>query len=418
MKTSADNSELFVFTAGFPFNRHDFLAEEVWHLARSFDSVRLIPIRPKGHQAFNIPENVQIDLTLAAELGLDGNVASGFASRNLKRLRLLSSPRMARECLSEARRDGLWKHREWIPEVGLQSANRAAVQDWASKMPPPDVSVTVWLGATTLGLRRAWPTAVLASRAHGGDYDISQKPIGAIPYIEETVHAPSRIFAVSEHARSYLMRYHGLDAQTVSVSRLGIADLGGLTPRSTDGVIRILSVSSVDSIKRVTLIAEAIEHVRRTGQTAQWTHIGEGPDMDRLTLRVEDLGLSDSATLLGQLPQAQVRALIRTGPFDCFVNASSAEGAPVSLMEAQCVGLPTVATDVGASGEVISGDLDLLVESSCSASELATAIILSSKSPLANAPLRRERWEELYSSEVNSGEFAATLRSLVPPRRR
>ena len=58
-----------------------------------------------------------------------------------------------------------------------------------------------------------------------------------------------------------------------------------------------------------------------------------------------------------------------------FVNVSSSEGIPVSIMEASSVGIPCLATDVGGTGEIISDGVNgLLLRADVSDRELADRI--------------------------------------------
>ena len=71
---------------------------------------------------------------------------------------------------------------------------------------------------------------------------------------------------------------------------------------------------------------------------------GDGPDRDRVSSV-----LRGSAGLRPHFPvveQSSVHDQMLNGRADVFVNLSKSEGLPVTIMEAQCVGLPVVATAV------------------------------------------------------------------------
>ena len=50
-----------------------------------------------------------------------------------------------------------------------------------------------------------------------------------------------------------------------------------------------------------------------------------------------------------------------TYEIDLFVNLSTIEGVPVSIMEAQSSGIPVLATDVGSSKEIVDDDNGFLI---------------------------------------------------------
>ncbi|RMD57818.1 glycosyltransferase family 1 protein [Candidatus Woesearchaeota archaeon] len=59
----------------------------------------------------------------------------------------------------------------------------------------------------------------------------------------------------------------------------------------------------------------------------------------------------DNVVFLGEVNEKQVRSLLSCA--DVFVNPSYAEGLPTSVLEAGAMGVPTIATDVGGTREII-----------------------------------------------------------------
>ena len=68
-------------------------------------------------------------------------------------------------------------------------------------------------------------------------------------------------------------------------------------------------------------------------------------------------------SLKGNVDNAALLEDYITENYYLFVNVSSSEGIPVSIMEASSVGIPCLATDVGGTGEIISDGVNGL--SSC-----------------------------------------------------
>jgi len=102
----------------------------------------------------------------------------------------------------------------------------------------------------------------------------------------------------------------------------------------------------------------------------QYYIVGEGPLEEGLKKIVKELKLESIVKYLGSMDQAQVAKEMSMAHI--FLLPSIAEALPVVLMEAQAVGLPIVATDVGSVAEVIvdgksgflvpSRDVNALVE--------------------------------------------------------
>ena len=55
---------------------------------------------------------------------------------------------------------------------------------------------------------------------------------------------------------------------------------------------------------------------------------------------------------MGNVNNNQVIDFYRTNPPHVFINVSSSEGVPVSIMEAISFGIPIIATDVGGNPEI------------------------------------------------------------------
>jgi colanic acid/amylovoran biosynthesis glycosyltransferase len=79
--------------------------------------------------------------------------------------------------------------------------------------------------------------------------------------------------------------------------------------------------------------------------------VGEGPLEESLKKLVKKLKLEDAVKCLGSMDQVQVaKEMLKA---HIFLLPSIAEALPVVLMEAQAVGLPVIATNVGGVAEVI-----------------------------------------------------------------
>ena len=94
--------------------------------------------------------------------------------------------------------------------------------------------------------------------------------------------------------------------------------------------------------------------------------IGDGPLEASLRAEAGELGVADRVTFTGLVDHDQLLARLKAGDWDAIVLASSStatehEGIPVSLMEAMATGVPVVATDSGATRELVTDGAGLLV---------------------------------------------------------
>ncbi|MEE0980943.1 MAG: glycosyltransferase, partial [Acutalibacteraceae bacterium] len=146
----------------------------------------------------------------------------------------------------------------------------------------------------------------------------------------------------------------------------------------------------------------------------RWTHIGDGGTMQKVkAVCDEKLGFME-VNLVGQVSNQQVKDFYRNEKVDLFVNASTTEGLPVSMMEAISFSIPVVATDVGGVGEIIKdGYNGLLVSSDFTDEELAEKIrkiINSSKEERINMRRNaRDFWENNFDAQKNFSQFAKEI---------
>ena len=294
----------------------------------------------------------------------------------------------------------------------LSRADAATIASWASRSRPPDVAYTFWLGPETAGLRAAWPSVPLVSRAHGGDVYAQARGWRSIPFQAKAVAAATMIACASDNGCQHLRRTHPMQASAIVTRRLGTVDLGGLA-RAPDASepLKILSASSLDNNKRVDLIAGVAADLARRGRAVSWTHLGEGPG--RLGVDEALAGAPDvlTANLPGQVAPDVAHQIIRDGGHHVFINLSLSEGAPVSVMEAQCVGLPVVATDVGGTSEVAPAALNALVGPDWTAPQVADALIELVARDRSLADARRQHWQKHFNCLTNYNSFAAELRA-------
>ena len=92
---------------------------------------------------------------------------------------------------------------------------------------------------------------------------------------------------------------------------------------------------------------------------AQLIIIGEGPEKQILKNLVKKLNLQENVHFLGFRDDV-VQWMINA---DIFVTASQVEGSPNSLIEAICLGLPSIATDCPTGPKEIlnNGELGILI---------------------------------------------------------
>ncbi|RJQ18894.1 glycosyltransferase family 1 protein [Candidatus Woesearchaeota archaeon] len=87
---------------------------------------------------------------------------------------------------------------------------------------------------------------------------------------------------------------------------------------------------------------------------AHFVIAGDGPYLPALTKLVKQHKLNKNFTLLGPVPNTQIMNYYATS--DLFIMPSDEEGMPRVLLEAQAMGVPFVATDVGGVRDIIPSE--------------------------------------------------------------
>ena len=169
------------------------------------------------------------------------------------------------------------------------------------------------------------------------------------------------MLAISDHGARYLAStYPSRDIERKAVvSRLGV--FGPATvdrpPRARERLI--VSCSAVSEVKRVGLLLDALRRVPGLGADSpvRWVHFGDGELMPELRAAAAELPEGLTVELRGQTANDELLAFYASHRVDLFVNVSSSEGVPVSIMEAIAHDIPIVATAVGGTPEIVSSAL-------------------------------------------------------------
>jgi glycosyltransferase involved in cell wall biosynthesis len=201
-----------------------------------------------------------------------------------------------------------------------------------------------------------------------------------------------RYLCISEGVRQAMLR-SGVEASRLALVPSGVdlaevrADAGRPAPslRTLAGLPSdceiVGTVASLAPHKNHTLLLAAVREVVTARPRAHFVWLGEGECRPALERQRHELGLESRVHLLGFRDDA--RALMTQ--FDVFALSSYLEGLCTSLLDAQVLGVPIVATAVGGVPEVVSdGRTGRLVEA-LEPSALARAIVGALSDPEARA---------------------------------
>jgi glycosyltransferase involved in cell wall biosynthesis len=176
----------------------------------------------------------------------------------------------------------------------------------------------------------------------------------------------------------YLKAYRSCDAITISRSsrddlrRFGIRGEITVTPLAVDvglapslppkrRVGSMIAIGRLTPSKRYDHAIQALAVLREVRPSASLTILGDGRDRRRLEHEVERLGLRDSVTIRGRVPEAEKIQEIDYA--DVLVGTSVREGWGLTVTEAGARGTPAVVYDIpGFRDAVVPGRTGELVE--------------------------------------------------------
>jgi colanic acid/amylovoran biosynthesis glycosyltransferase len=163
------------------------------------------------------------------------------------------------------------------------------------------------------------------------------------------------LLSISDYNYKHLVAF-GAPTEKIRSHSVGI-DLErypfSLRAAPDQGPIKILTVSRLVKEKGIAYGLEAISKLihERSLVHIEYYILGDGPLLEELKALALQLGINDKVFFLGSQTQQGVIKMLDEAHL--FLLPSVAEALPVVLMEAQAVGLPVVATDVGSIKQVI-----------------------------------------------------------------
>lgn len=163
-------------------------------------------------------------------------------------------------------------------------------------------------------------------------------------------------------------------------------------------------------------LVAAVRQLADRGCSLRVVVVGDGPELDAVKTRVDHTGLTDLFEFPGMVED--VERWYRE--FDVFVLSSRQEGQPVALLEAMAIGLPCVATDVGAIATTLESGREGTVVEPGSPTALAKGLLRY----LESLPLRaehgraaRERVRREFSIEAVAARHLAEYRRILASKR-
>lgn len=246
------------------------------------------------------------------------------------------------------------------------------------------------------------------ARFHG--YDLFEyRNGGYIPYRRQLLKSLDIAAPSSGNGREHLQAYYPKFRDKIKTFRLGVLESGEVEA-SKDGIFRIVSCSYLVPLKRIDIVVKALSYL---DFPVEWTHIGDGPLMADIKDLAERLPDNINVHFPGMIKSNDVMAFYKARSVDLFINVSSTEGVPVSIMEALSLGIPVFATNVGGTGEIIDNEVGELLPANIDPRQLANHMEAfykeNSEKKIGYRIAAKERFREKCNAEILAREFAGML---------
>ena len=408
--------KLMIVTTAYPYGKGEsFLKAELEHLSTYFSDIELVPCFYVADAPCRDSQR-HVNLAYAAKRWGFFRKVHVLSSLVVALCRYPWREELARILQHQHRYENIKElarslYRARLFEAFLNRRGRNGAAE-------PDVIYFYWMipeifGALKYRKSSSSPLKIV-SRAHNCDLYEEQRKGNYIGLRENIVRGIDEIYCISDHGKSYLEKKYPIVTGLPHIARLGTTDPGYLNIQPGNDDLSIVSCSFMVKEKRLHLIVETIEYLRKQNpaRKIKWTHIGDGELYEQLRQHVSNsLDAQTEVIFTGYLTNDQVMELYRTERFDVFINVSMNEGIPVSLMEASSCGIPMIATNVGGNSEIVNSENGVLVSENPDIETIAAALVRVTDKPTAMEYRKQARtlWVKKFDAAVNHDAFGRQL---------
>ncbi|MFN5786658.1 MAG: glycosyltransferase [Flavobacteriia bacterium] len=405
-------NKVVLFTSEYPFgNGETFLETEIQYLSKGFDEVVILSSSKNPDQTREIPNNCS-----ATRFDLELSITTKLLS-----LKGIFNPIFWKE-LSVIRKVYKLKVTKGIFFTMLVSLYRAEkvselVQKILVRQHPADklYFYSYWCDDVALGLAMAQkkiPRIKTLCRIHRWDVYFEESKVGYLPYRHYITGNIGKIYSISEDGINYVDRVWKTGRPDKFVlSRLGINNVYTLKNVSRDYFL-IVSCSNLIPVKRVHLIAEALSMIQ--DKKIHWVHFGDGPERRKIEDIILKFPVNITAELKGRIPNQDIYSYYDEYRPDLFINVSSSEGVPVSIMEAMSFGIPVIATDVGGNREIVNEENGFLILENGIINKIISVVeevVLMDKVQIETLKAScLKSWEIAYNADLNFNQFVNLIK--------
>lgn len=404
---------LFLLTDSYPFGRGElFLDTEVEILSRSFKTIYVCSSEVDRKLQRPSPSNVVI--IEHSNISLSGKIGYLFKAliSHILWTEFFSIKSRFHHWLS-------WTHFKILLADFIQASHLAkSLENFCASEAldiPSILFYSYWHDVKALSLcflKLKFPIKAIA-RGHGWDIDYKRHNPSYLPFKNYIVTQLDKSVSISFFGERMLKEMSDPDFHSKIITRY-LGKNNAYTPiESQDkSAFLICSCSSLIPLKRVDRIVKVLSRLRIG--LVHWVHFGAGS----LETEIESMAVKYEVSheFKGDVANAEILEYYSKNYVDLFINLSSFEGIPVSMMEAQSAGIPVLALDVGGCSEIVNNENGILMNKDATTADLVKAISDFLTSDIECQAKKRmlsyQNWSEKFNAEKNYKLFGEDILKL------
>lgn len=372
-----------LFTRYFPFsfNSEEFILQELETVHNNYE-ITIVPFSRVGEECRGIPKGIKVNTALC-----DMNKFEVF----IVLLEMFFSKYFWKSILSRDffKTCKLLSEKLYYVKIlfGAQSVKHI-VKNNRIKYNSTTVFYSYWLTFAPLGLAYLKAEGVInnkvVARTHGYEIyekgDVNPNSYPHFPMRDYTYKWIDNVYSISQKGIDILRKNYISYSDKYKISHLGVSSFMSNINKKQENIINVLSCSYLYPLKRVPLIFKSLYEYSKVDLDIKikWYHIGTSRDDNNRGLELLKSMIKQTDNfeihLLGQMPNADVLKFYKNHHLDVFINLSTTEGIPVSIMEALSAGLAIVATDVGSNNEIVTANVGRLLDVNFSQNDFNEAL--------------------------------------------
>ena len=285
------------------------------------------------------------------------------------------------------------------------------IRKYSFKKGEQNLFYSYWHDIRAIGitmLKNQYSNSKFISRAHRWDIYFEENKPKYLSFKKWMFINLDYNILISDDAKKYIEeRFPGIP-KNLCVHKLGKNNVRQhLTEKKNESYFTICSCSSVTEVKRLERIINSLGLIKTPN--VKWIHFGDGPLIDGMKTLAEKELKHISFEFRGNCSNSTILDFYAENFVDVFINLSSSEGIPVSIMEAISSGIPVIATNVGGTKEIINKKNGYLINKDLECSNIS--LILTEHFNKTHEEIiemrknAREYWFKNYNASKNYKRF-------------